>query len=236
VFHYQRFEGLTSKTSDGKPLTDFHREQFGGTVGGPLARDKAFYFLALEGVRENLQRPNLSEASGAPCPVTAPTLAANEAFDQRQRRLPAARPPGFFFPGRAGRTKPAVTHFHQQQRDAREGRWESLGREPICSASYNFDYSKNTNQTFDVATYGNSANGTEGPSKINVMNVNLFSTVTANKLNELHFTYSREDRPRGRDAIVGPCGYRHGLRDDVPLRQSLFPGTRHRRAGQASPN
>src|SRR5262249_46017908 len=64
------------------------------------------------------------------------------------------------------------------------------------SASYNFDYSKNTNQTFDVATYRNSANGIEGPSKINVLNLNLFSTVTANKLNELHVTYSREDRPR----------------------------------------
>src|SRR5262249_13847340 len=64
------------------------------------------------------------------------------------------------------------------------------------SASYNFDYSKNTNQTFDVATYGNSANGIEGPSKINVLNVNLFTTVRANRLNELHVTYSREDRPR----------------------------------------
>src|SRR5207342_2323329 len=57
LFHYQRVE----------PLTDFHREQFGGTVGGPLVKDKAFYFLALEGVRENLLRPNLSETIGAPC-------------------------------------------------------------------------------------------------------------------------------------------------------------------------
>jgi hypothetical protein len=45
------------------------------------------------------------------------------------------------------------------------------------AVSYNFDYSKNTNQTFDVSTYGNSANGTEGPSKINVLRVNLYSTV-----------------------------------------------------------
>src|SRR5207249_642899 len=49
---------------------------------------------------------------------------------------------------------------------------------------------------FDVATYGTSANGTEGPSKINVLNVNLFSTVRTNRLNELHVTYSRENRPR----------------------------------------
>src|SRR3989304_3266391 len=64
------------------------------------------------------------------------------------------------------------------------------------AVSYNFDHSKNTNQTFDVATYGNSANGTEGPSKINVVNVNLFSTVTPATVNEAHFSYTRELRPR----------------------------------------
>ena len=80
LFHYQRLEGLTSHTSDDKPLTDFHREQFGGTIGGPIVKDKAFYFLAMEGVRENLQRPNLSESIGTPCPVTAPTLLANQAL------------------------------------------------------------------------------------------------------------------------------------------------------------
>src|SRR5216117_38660 len=48
VFHFQRLEGVTSNTSDGKPLDDFHREQFGGTVGGPLVKDKTFYFVALE--------------------------------------------------------------------------------------------------------------------------------------------------------------------------------------------
>jgi len=41
----------------------------------------------------------------------------------------------------------------------------SLNSSHQLGISYNFDYSKNTNQTFDVATYGNSANGIEGPSK-----------------------------------------------------------------------
>src|SRR3984893_4932141 len=80
LFHFQRLEGLTSNTSDGKPLTDFHREQFGGTMGGPLVKDKAFFFGAFEGIREHLLRPNLSEAIGAPCPTSSPTLAANEAM------------------------------------------------------------------------------------------------------------------------------------------------------------
>src|SRR3981189_3571041 len=44
LFHYQRLEGLTSNTSDGKPLKDFRRNQFGGTMGGPIVKDKMFLF------------------------------------------------------------------------------------------------------------------------------------------------------------------------------------------------
>ncbi|HJS51665.1 MAG TPA: TonB-dependent receptor, partial [Pyrinomonadaceae bacterium] len=71
VFYYQRHRALTSRTSDGKELQDFHREQYGGTVGGPIVRNKAFFFFALEGINENLVRPNLSEQIGSiPCPVS----------------------------------------------------------------------------------------------------------------------------------------------------------------------
>src|ERR1043165_8231914 len=60
AFYFQRLKALAANASDGSPLTDFHREQFGGTVGGPIKQDKAFYFFAFEGIRENLTRPNLS--------------------------------------------------------------------------------------------------------------------------------------------------------------------------------
>src|ERR1700694_813684 len=77
LFHFQRLKGLTSNTSDGKPLKDFHREQFGGTLGGPLSKDKAFFFLALEHINEGLTRDNLSAPLGS-CPVAAPTIFADE--------------------------------------------------------------------------------------------------------------------------------------------------------------
>src|SRR5437867_4462131 len=80
LFHFQRLEALTAHTSDGKKLKDFHRKQFGGTVGGPIKKSKAFYFFAFEGIRENLSRANLSVPIGAPCSVPAPTVGANEAL------------------------------------------------------------------------------------------------------------------------------------------------------------
>src|SRR3984893_1109051 len=78
VFHFQRLAALTANTSDGKPLKDFRREQFGGTIGGPIRKDKAFFFLSFEGIRENLTRANLSDPIGTPCGVTTPTITANE--------------------------------------------------------------------------------------------------------------------------------------------------------------
>lgn len=195
VFYFQRLEALSSRTSDGKKLTDFNRQQFGGTVGGPIKRDKAFFFFAFEGVRENLTRANLSEPIGTPCSVQSPTVQANETLIN----------------GSSDCQRRALLTFLQASRGENEGlpvdhgirNYAFLGKIDVdltpnnkLSLSYNFDHSKNTNQTFDVGTYGTSANGTEGPSKINVVNLNLFSSISPTQLNEAHFTYSRELRPR----------------------------------------
>lgn len=198
LFYFQRLEALTANTSDGKPLKDFRREQFGATIGGPIRKDKAFFFFAFEGIRERLTRANLSDPIGTPCSVAAPVITnpAHEALIN----------------GSADCQRLALINFIQANRGQNEGlpvphpirNYALLGKVDFnlskshqLAISYNFDYSKNTNQTFDVATYGNSANGIEGPSKINNLNFNLFSTVSATKLNEAHFSYSRELRPRG---------------------------------------
>ncbi|HKN58853.1 MAG TPA: carboxypeptidase regulatory-like domain-containing protein, partial [Gemmatimonadaceae bacterium] len=195
LFHFQRLEGLTSSTSDGKPLKDFRREQFGGTAGGPLIKNKVFYFAAIEGVREGLLRPNLSESIGTPCPVSAPTLAANEGLINSSADCQRLALLGFFRTTRSQEEGQPVKHSINNNAALGKLDWVITPANNL-SASYNFDHSKNTNQTFDVATYGDSANGIEGPAKINVANVNLFSTLTATRLNELHLTYSRESRPR----------------------------------------
>jgi hypothetical protein len=79
LFHFQRLEALTANASDGTPLTDFRREQFGGTIGGPIKRNKAFFFIASENINERLTRANLSIPIGpTACPVSSPILLANE--------------------------------------------------------------------------------------------------------------------------------------------------------------
>ncbi len=203
LFHFQRLEGLTANTSDGRPLQDFHREQFGGTLGGPLVKDKAFFFVAAEAIRENLQRPNLSEPLGT-CPVSTPTIPANEALISANAECQRLALLNFFRTTRGQEEGQPIDHKIDNKAVLLKLDW-LLSSNNNLSLSYNFNYSKNTNQTFDVSTYGNSANGIEGPSKINVANLNLFSTLSATKLNEFHITYSREDRPRSAvDSNVPP--------------------------------
>ncbi|HKR14982.1 MAG TPA: TonB-dependent receptor [Pyrinomonadaceae bacterium] len=195
AFYFQRLEALTANTSDGKPLEDFHREQYGFTIGGPIKRDRAFYFFAFEGINENLTRPNLSEPIGTPCPIAAPTILANEALINGSDDCQRLALINFFRATRNQEEGLPIAHKINNQAFFSKGSFK-LNDANQLDVSYNFDHSENTNQTFDVATYGNSANGTEGPSKINVVRVNLFSTVSPTKLNEAHFSYSRELRPR----------------------------------------
>jgi hypothetical protein len=196
LFYFQRLEGLTGDLSDGTKLEDFHREQFGGTIGGPLQRDKAFYFAAFEGITGDFQRQNLGRTIGDPCPISTPTLPSNGALIESNpdcQRVALLN----FFQSRLNQDEgvpinhPIKTFALLLKGDA------NLSASNRLATSYNFNHSRKENETFDVATYGASANGTEGdPARINVVNANFFTTLTNSKLNEFHFTYSRETRPR----------------------------------------
>jgi outer membrane receptor protein involved in Fe transport len=203
LFHFQRLEALTSDLSDGSTLDGFHREQFGGTIGGPLKKDKAFFFIAAEGITGNFERANLSAPIGTPCPVTTPTVQANEALINQSpdcQRLALLS----FIQARTGQNEGLpVEHPIDTKAVLLKLDW-TLNPANTLAFSYNFNHSRKENETFDVATYGTSANGIEGdPARIHVANLNLFTTVSPTTLNEFHFTYSRESRPRvARESVL----------------------------------
>jgi outer membrane receptor for ferrienterochelin and colicin len=222
VFHFQRLEALTSNTSDGKPLKDFHREQFGGTLGGPLRKDKAFFFLALEHINEGLTRDNLSAPLGS-CPVGSPNIFADEGLINSNVECQRLALLDFFQATRGQDEGQPIKHTINNTAALAKVDW-LLNPSNTLAVTYNFDYSKNTNQTFDVATYGTSANGIEGPSKINVANLNLFSTLSASKLNEFHLTYSRENRPRSAVASNVPADTAMGFATTFRFGHPFFLG------------
>src|SRR5262245_23196462 len=56
-FFLDRDQALTAKdyftARDNKPKLPYSRRQFGGSVGGPILRNRAFFFVAGEGIRED---------------------------------------------------------------------------------------------------------------------------------------------------------------------------------------
>src|SRR6266436_1487877 len=200
-FEYFRTEALTAATSDGKPLDGFRRNQFGGSLGGPLVKDKLFFFAAGEGIRENLNRKNLGASLGPACSVAKPVAGADDAAINGSAECQRAALLNYFntatFPSPFKNTDESLPVIHQVRNAAIFGRVDyNLNAKNQIFGSYNYDWSKNPNQTFDVPTYGTSANGIEGPSKIQAVSTNWISTLSNTMLNEAHFTYARESRPR----------------------------------------
>lgn len=196
-FEYFRTESLTAATSDGKPLDGFRRNQFGGSLGGPLIKDKLFFFAAGEGIRENLNRAALSAPVGTPCAISNPVFGSNITDAQISASGDCQRQVLLNFMQTKFNENDGLPIVHQVRNAAMFGRVDyNLNAKNQIFGSYNFDWSKNPNQTFDVPTYGTTANGIEGPSHIQAVNTNWFSTLSNTMLNEAHFTYSRETRPR----------------------------------------
>ncbi|HEX8925939.1 MAG TPA: carboxypeptidase regulatory-like domain-containing protein [Terriglobales bacterium] len=198
AFEFFRDEALTSNTSDGKPLDGFRRNQFGGTIGGPIKKDKVFFFGAAEHIRENLNRANLSQAIGTECPlghtplITNAADAAAIADNVDCQRLALVN---FYKTQFNDNEDLPVVHSIRNTAVLGKIDWNVTNSTKL-SGSYNFDHSDNHNQTFDVATYGTSANGEEGPSKIHAINLNGYTTFSQNVVNEAHIGFSRENRPR----------------------------------------
>ena len=197
-FEYFRTESLTAATSDGKPLDGFRRNQFGGSLGGPLVKDKLFFFAAGEGIRENLNRKNLSVPIGTPCAISSPVFNSNITDAQIEASPDCQRQVLLNFMKTKFNEDDGLPVVHQVKNAAIFGKVDyNLNARNQIFGSYNFDWSKNANQTFDVPTYGTTANGIEGPSRIQAISTNWVSTLSSNLLNEAHFTYARENRPRG---------------------------------------
>jgi hypothetical protein len=72
-FHGEAYEFLRNSVFDAKNFFDnpklsipsFRRNQFGGSLGGPIKKDKAFFFLNYEGLRQQLGRTMISVVPNA---------------------------------------------------------------------------------------------------------------------------------------------------------------------------
>ncbi|HEV2669701.1 MAG TPA: carboxypeptidase regulatory-like domain-containing protein [Gemmatimonadales bacterium] len=174
------------------PQPDFTQHQFGFTLGGPIKKDRAFFFVAYD-------QQIYDEVKQTDPNRIAPALRAwmDTAFGRALA--------GDY--GSIARTNDARALLAKV--DVR------LSDRHNLSLKYNYTWSEQANGTFDVDSWGRSANGLEQDHS-NAINGSLISYLTPQVSNEFRFQYSREDRPRPydgpRSAALGADPTGTGLR------------------------
>ena len=160
---------------------DFSQNQFGFTLGGPIKRDRAFFFLAYD-----QQIYDEVKQKSRPQSLALDSL----------RNFLAVRYPGLandFGPiSRTNDGRAALAKFDFRLSDRHN-----------LSLKYNYTWSEQKNGTFDVDAWGASANGLERD-RSHAVNGSLVSFLSSRTSNEFRFQYSREDRPRPYNGPINP--------------------------------
>ena len=207
VHLYGKADALASSYPRGGGNPDFAQQQFGFTLGGPIVRDRAFYFIAYDQQLFNQTKQDS---------VSRIDSRLRQFMDTAYGRVLA----NDYGPIR--RTNDANALLVKL--DA------PLGTRHNASLKYNFTNSKQENGTFDVDTWARSANAVEKDYS-HALNGSLASTFRADMTNEFRFQIAREYRPRPYDGPINPRtnrpfpdtgmdfvnGYRFGMPFFIPI-------------------
>lgn len=170
LHEYFKQSALTAAQSDGTSISDFNQNQFGGTIGGPIKKDKVFYFAAYD----------------------------QQIFAQTKQNNPARIDPRLvqIFATKFGVTNENGPIKRTNDANAFLGKIDyGINSSNLLTVRYNYSRSRQENGTFDVDSYARSANAIERDFAHTVSG-SLNTTVTPTMLNELRMQFSREDRPR----------------------------------------
>lgn len=202
AFLYFKNQSLSGQNPDAVaanlPVEDFRNYQVGLNAGGPIKKDKAFFFLAYERNDGRSSKPNSINA-------TLVNLFATRFNSPNEQRV-------------IERTNDA---------DVFLGKIDyQMNNSNLLTLRHNFSRAEQVNGTFDVPTWGYSANGRE-TSKSNSFIGQLVTNFSANFLNEFRFQYAKEERPRFYDGpdlpdvtigtFAGDISYRFGRPFFLPV-------------------
>ena len=186
--YFGKYDALSSDFSHTFPAggttgftPDFQQHQFGATFGGPIARDKVFFFLAYD--QQVYDETKQTDRLGAIDPALLAFV--DTAFSGALQ--------GDFGP--ISRTNDANAFLAKLD--------FKLGGKSNASLKYNYTNSRQENGTFDVDFWGRSANALERDFShaVNGSLTTLFSSALSN---EFRFQWAREDRPRPYAGATNP--------------------------------
>jgi Carboxypeptidase regulatory-like domain/TonB-dependent Receptor Plug Domain/TonB dependent receptor len=199
-FHGSAFEFLRNSALDARNYfntearkSEFQNNQFGGSLGGPIIKDKTFFFLAYEGQRENvgsdflLNVPTQAEIAQA----QAVAIGTN----QIKTVNPALTKILDFYPQSTTGQIPSVVRDHNDLDNFIVKVDQNLTNTELLTGRYAFGQS---DQTFPLGNNGGFGKGSRlpqfaqtSPTRVQVVSLSLLSTLSSSRINEVRFGYSR---------------------------------------------
>ncbi len=177
------------------PQSEFRNNQFGGSLGGPIIRNKTFFFGAYEGQRERVG----SDFTAYVPTATEITEAQNYVISSGFTLNPALTQVLNFFPTPTGLIGPIGTLAESVEdtnnvNSAIAKIDENISDREILTGRY--AYASST-QVFPLGGLGSGAGSRlaqfaqQSPTRVQVLSLSLLSTINPQKLNEIRFGYSR---------------------------------------------
>jgi len=194
LYEYNRntvFDARNYFNTSPNPQSHLNNNNFGGSLGGPVIKDRTFFFAAYEGQRErvgsdfNFQVPTPQDVATARldagiAPATPPTPAD---------KILA------FFPVSASRTLPSTVHDSSDDDNFIVKADHKLNTRNTLTGRYAFGQG---DQQFPFGSLGGFGSGSrlaafanESPTRVQVISTSLLTAFSPSKLNELRFGYSR---------------------------------------------
>ncbi len=196
AFGFLRNSGLDARNffnTEGRK-TVFQNSQFGGSLGGPIIKNRTFFFGAYEGERENvgsdflLQVPTVGQRDLARQAALDSGLLTNGINPALEKVLD-------FFPVSNTSSIPGVVR-DQNDLDSMIAKIDhNFTEREQLTARYAFGRSE---QVFPLGSNGGFGKGSRlpqfaqtSPTRVQVVSASLLSTLSSSRINEVRFGYSR---------------------------------------------
>ncbi len=213
VHYFGKYDALSGDFSTDSPFAtppttevpDFSQHQFGATFGGPLVRDKAFFFLAYD--QQEFNSVKQTDASRIDSRLR----------DWMDTAFAGALADDYGPIARTNDAKALLAKLDFQLNDRNR-----------ATLKYNFADAEQVLGTFDANPWGRSANGIEKV-RSHAINGSLSSLISSTVSNEFRFQWAREERPRPYPGPINPAtgrpfpdtamdiGYRFGMPFFLPI-------------------
>jgi outer membrane receptor protein involved in Fe transport len=180
------------------PKTAFHNNQFGGSLGGPIVKDKAFFFGDYEGQRET---GGLNSTACVPSPNNiAQALSQLPSLGETESPVIAALLQRNPWPAPTSSTPDVCSPVNNVSATANI--FNSVNS-VIAKADYNINpknmltgryYYSTSNQSFPLGLGGTGdlpGYNTVTPTNVNLVSISYLSTLSLTKVNEVRFGYNR---------------------------------------------